>query len=160
MSTTREKRRRSPRRGAAPSTAQEWVGRYGGEHAARFDLRADLELADTIRRGFTTQAVDAAVRGGILEQEDVHRLVVSKRTLQRRRDVRRLSPEESEKLARVVRAIARAEVALGEPDKAERWIRSPNRTLGGSRPLDLLSSDAGARAVERVLGRIEHGVFS
>jgi uncharacterized protein (DUF2384 family) len=32
--------------------------------------------------------------------------------------------------------------------------------LGGVRPLQALDSDAGALAVERVLGRIEHGLYS
>jgi putative toxin-antitoxin system antitoxin component (TIGR02293 family) len=46
------------------------------------------------------------------------------------------------------------------PEVAARWLRRPNRALGGERPLDLLTSDAGARVVEQVLGRIEHGVYS
>jgi putative toxin-antitoxin system antitoxin component (TIGR02293 family) len=62
--------------------------------------------------------------------------------------------------ARVARVTVRAEEALGDRAKAERWMRAPNRALGGARPLDLLESDGGMREVERVLGRIEHGVFS
>ena len=49
---------------------------------------------------------------------------------------------------------------LGDPEKAGRWLSQPNRALDGQRPLTLLDSDAGALAVERVLGRIEHGVYS
>ena len=147
--------------GLAPgSTAGDWVGRFGGEHARRFDLRSDLELARVVEKGLPTQAIDVAIKSGILEQQDVYRFVVSKRTLQRRRDEKRLSPDESDKLTRVVRVIARAEMALGDPAKAERWMREPNRALQGKRPLDLLSSDAGAKAVEKVLGRIEHGIIS
>jgi putative toxin-antitoxin system antitoxin component (TIGR02293 family) len=56
--------------------------------------------------------------------------------------------------------MARAEEALGDSEKAHRWLGRENRALGGERPVALLDSDAGARAVERVLGRIEHGVFS
>ena len=160
MTTRKAQGRGRTRRASGRSAAQEWVGLFAGERAARFDLGADLEMAEAVGRGLPTRAVDAAVRSGILEAEDVHRLVVSKRTLQRRRDEHRLSPEESDKLARVVRAVARAEVALGDAAKAERWIRLPNRALDGHRPLDLLGSDGGARAVEKVLGRIEHGVFS
>jgi putative toxin-antitoxin system antitoxin component (TIGR02293 family) len=126
----------------------------------RFDLRADLEMAQIVEGGLPTQAVDFAVKSGILEQEDVYHFVVTKRTLQRRRDAKRLSVEESDKLTRLVRMIARAEAALGDPAKAERWVREPNRALEGRRPLDLLSSDVGARAVEKVLGRIEHGIYS
>lgn len=144
----------------ARSTAQAWVRRFGGEAGSRFDLRSDLELAKAVEKGLPTQAVDAAVRSGILEQDDVYRFVISKRTLQRRREAKRLSVDESDKLTRVVRAIARSEVALGNPEHAVRWMRQPNRALQGRRPLDLLSSDVGARAVEKVLGRIEHGIYS
>jgi len=34
------------------------------------------------------------------------------------------------------------------------------RALGSVRPLDLLDTDLGAQQVERILGRIEHGVYS
>lgn len=148
------------RRPRAVSTAQDWVGRFSGEAAGGFDLRSALHLARAVERGLPTQAVDAAVKGGILEQEDVHRFVISRRTLQRRREGKRLNAVESDKLTRVVRVIARAEAALADPEKAERWVRAPNRALQGRRPLDLLGSDAGALAVEKVLGRIEHGIYS
>jgi uncharacterized protein (DUF2384 family) len=47
---------------------------------------------------------------------DLYRLVGSQRTLQRKRAGRvLLSPEESDRIARVARVIARAEEALGEP---------------------------------------------
>lgn len=136
------------------------MGRFGGVHASRFDLRSDLELAKAVEKGLPTGAIDAAVKGGILQQNEVYDLVVSKRTLQRRRDEKRLSPQESDKLTRLVRVVARAEAALGDPTTAERWVREPNRALEGRRPLDLLNTDVGARAVEKVLGRIEHGIFS
>ena len=71
-----------------------------------------------------------------------------------------LSPEESDRSTRVAGVMARAEEALGSREKASRWMRKNNRALGGKRPLDLLESDAGARMVERILGRIEYGVYS
>lgn len=137
-----------------------WIGRFGGEHAGRLDLRSDLQLAQAVDEGLPTQAIDAALKSEILEPEEAYRLVITKRTLQRRRDEKRLSLGESDKLTRVMRVIARAEIALGDSGKARRWIREPNRALQGRRPLDLLNSDVGARAVEKVLGRIEHGIFS
>lgn len=142
------------------STAHDWVGKFVGESASRLDLKADLELASAVEKGLPTRALDAAVEAGLLDEEDVYEFVVSKRTLQRRRNADRLSVEESDKLTRVVRTIARAEAALGDPEKAGRWVRAPNRALQGRRPLDLLSTDAGTRAVEKVLGRVEHGIYS
>ena len=35
-----------------------------------------------------------------------------------------------------------------------------NRALNGERPMDLLDTDLGARQIEDILGRIEHGVVS
>lgn len=55
--------------------------------------------------------------------------------------------------------IVRAEQAIGNADKAHRWLMKPNMSLGGNVPLMLLDSDSGASAVEQVLGRIEYGVY-
>jgi putative toxin-antitoxin system antitoxin component (TIGR02293 family) len=153
----------TPGRAAAKSTttARQWVRAFGGTSADRLDLQADLALAKAVEEGLPTQAIDAAVKGGIVGQQDIHQLVVTKRTLQRRRDEeQRLNAEESDRLARLIRVIARAEVALDDSRKAESWMREPNRALQGRRPMDLLTSDMGARAVEKVLGRIEHGIYS
>jgi putative toxin-antitoxin system antitoxin component (TIGR02293 family) len=91
----------------------------------------------------------------------VYRVVGSARTLQRKRTAKRpLSADESDRLARLARLLVRSEEALGDEEKAHRWLSQPNRALGGQRPLSLLDSDVGARAVERVLGRIEHGILS
>ncbi len=48
-----------------------------------------------------------------------------------------------------------------ESDEAAReWFRSPQPALGGSTPLAFADVEPGAREVERLLGRIEQGVFS
>ena len=39
-----------------------------------------------------------------------------------------------------------------------RWLKSRQPELGGSIPLVLLQTEVGARTVERVLGRMEHGL--
>ena len=87
--------------------------------------------------------------------------MIPRRTLAHRKARRqRLTADESDRLTRVVRAVGRAAEALGSDERAGRWLRQPNRALDGHAPLDLLDSDVGARTVERVLGRVEHGVFS
>ena len=43
---------------------------------------------------------------------------------------------------------------------ARGWLTSPQIGLKGKEPLDLASSEAGAREVEDLLGRIEHGVLA
>jgi putative toxin-antitoxin system antitoxin component (TIGR02293 family) len=133
----------------------------GGEDVLRKVIRSDLELADLIHDGFPVGSVDAVLEAGLLQPDELYDLVVPRRTLAHRKERQgTLSPDQSDRLARVVRILTRSEEALGDREKARRWMRKVNRALGGKRPIDLLESDAGTRMVERVLGRIEHGVYS
>ena len=52
------------------------------------------------------------------------------------------------------------ELFEGDSRAAERWLSSPKRALGGAVPSELAETEAGAREVEALIGRIEHGVFS
>lgn len=58
------------------------------------------------------------------------------------------------------RVLARAAEALGSTEAATRWIEKPNRALSGHRPADVIETADGVEAVERILGRVEHGVYS
>jgi putative toxin-antitoxin system antitoxin component (TIGR02293 family) len=142
-------------------TAGSIAERLGGERVLKREVRSDLDLAAAIHEGLAYEALAHVLASEDLGPAEAYALVGSRRTLMRKKTARsNLSPTESDRLARAVRIIARAEEALGERDKAHRWLRKPNRALEGRRPLDLLESDAGARMVERILGRIEHGIHS
>jgi putative toxin-antitoxin system antitoxin component (TIGR02293 family) len=135
--------------------------RLGGAKVLQREVRSELDLAEAIHEGLSYQSLDHVLRSDDLDPNEAYALVGSRRTLMRKRKARaRLSPAESDRLARIVRTIARAEEALADREKARRWLRKPNRALAGKRPLDLLDNDAGTRVVERILGRIEHGVYS
>jgi putative toxin-antitoxin system antitoxin component (TIGR02293 family) len=133
----------------------------GGTKVLRTGVRSDFELVKVVRDGLPVAALDALVEQGGLTGAEAERLVIPRRTLAHRRKRRQaLSVEESDKLARVARAIAQAEETMQDAAKAHAWLRRPNRALGGERPLDLLATEGGARLVEQTLGRIAHGVFS
>lgn len=107
------------------------------------------------------EALEAVVDRLHLSREELSEaLQLPLRTLARRKKNQRLKPDESDRLARLARVAAQAIDVLGDEERATSWLRSPNRALGGSTPLHLLDTDLGARQVEEVLGRIEHGVFS
>jgi putative toxin-antitoxin system antitoxin component (TIGR02293 family) len=139
----------------AHSMAERLGGAFGSQ------VESDLDLVEAIRRGLPMRVVDAALASGLIDQTELFELVVPRRTLTHRREKRQgLTPDQSDRLLRVVRVVLRAEEALADREKAHRWLRKPNRALAGHRPIDLLASDVGARMVERVLGRLEHGVYS
>jgi putative toxin-antitoxin system antitoxin component (TIGR02293 family) len=133
----------------------------GGARAVRRSLRSPLDLARAVEGGLPVETADALVEGGALDAAELYRLVVPRRTLSHRRSRGgRLTPPESDRVARVARAVALAQGTLGTPAKAHAWLRRPNRELGGAEPLDLLVTDQGARTVEAVLDRLAYGVYA
>jgi len=63
--------------------------------------------------------------------------------------------------ARFSRVFARAiDLFEGDRDAAFDWMASPLPALAGTTPNDAVKTDEGARIVENLIGRIEHGVYS
>jgi putative toxin-antitoxin system antitoxin component (TIGR02293 family) len=94
-------------------------------------------------------------------QEEIHMLVVPKRTLARRSANKEpLSIDETDKVLRLERVARQATRVFGNPVKANRWMRKPKHQLAGKTPLAFLASEAGARTVEEMLDRIDHGLFA
>jgi putative toxin-antitoxin system antitoxin component (TIGR02293 family) len=125
--------------------------------------RATPRLADLVHEGLTVTAFDAVASYTHLTREALAKIcAVPLRTVQRRAAsaARRLEPHESDRLVRVARLYAFAEEVLGSRDAAETWMRTPNRTLDGARPVDELETEIAAREVEDLLGRIRHGIFA
>lgn len=94
-------------------------------------------------------------------EEEIHELVVPKRTLARRvAQNEPLSIEETDKAVRLARVDKLAAKVFGDSEKASRWLRKPKASLGGETPLAYLATEAGARAVEEMLNGIDHGIFA
>ena len=88
-------------------------------------------------------------------------LGTSIRTLARARAIQgRLDSVVSDRLYRLARLVAIARVVLEHDDKAVHWLTHAQPGLGDRRPIDLARSEPGAREVENLLLRIEHGVYS
>jgi putative toxin-antitoxin system antitoxin component (TIGR02293 family) len=135
----------------------------GGPKVLGRRVRSLLEVADLGTEGLPRASAERVRdRLGLTNDELARSLGTSARTLQRRaRSSRsRLDPVQGDRLYRLARIVAFAEEVLEDRDRARHWIREPQRGLGGRTPLDLSRTEAGAREVEDLLGRIEHGVFS
>ena len=86
---------------------------------------------------------------------------ISERTLVRRSKAGRLKAEESERLLRFSRLFTMAvELFDGEPLAAQEWLAAESRALQGKTPLEVSKTEVGAREVENLITRLEHGVFT
>jgi putative toxin-antitoxin system antitoxin component (TIGR02293 family) len=140
-------------------TAHNVAERLGGQQVLKRAVENDFDLIEAIEGGLPVAAVESVIRDGTFSASELHELVLPRRTFTHRKQKGQcLTADESDRLTRAVRLASRAEEAIGDRAKAARWLRKPNRALVGKRPLDLLESDVGARMVEQVLGRIEHGL--
>jgi putative toxin-antitoxin system antitoxin component (TIGR02293 family) len=61
--------------------------------------------------------------------------------------------------ARLTRIIALASAILESEEHARERLQRPLREFGSRTALQMTATEPGAREVEQVLGRIEHGVF-
>jgi len=119
------------------------------------------ELRERIKQGLPFRSLESVrerLRLSVPEAATVLHMPI--RTMARRRHTRKLDPVESDRLYRIARVAAQAVSVFGAEDKATTWLQRPNRALNGELPIRLLDTDVGARQVEDVLGRIEHGIVS
>ncbi|AUB82485.1 antitoxin Xre-like helix-turn-helix domain-containing protein [Candidatus Thiodictyon syntrophicum] len=144
---------------ATPSLAVDDL--LGGQRVLAAIPRSALDWVAVIRRGIPTGAVDALTRLTHLSQAELANAVgIPERTLARRKREGRLNSEESSRLLRLARVVARGEEVFANLDANIAWLKSINASLGGVTPLSLLDTDIGAEGVMDTLGRIEHGVFA
>lgn len=65
---------------------------------------------------------------------------------------------DSERTDRYARIYSRAAEVFGDRERGYAWMDRPNPVLDGYSPSDYLDTEAGARHVETLLGRLEHGI--
>ena len=137
------------------------VEELGGEQALGRALSSERELRQAIRDGFPPAVVEELMRAsGLTLKELAGALDLSPRSLQRRRRTGRLARYESDRLYRLARIVALANQYLGDHGRAMRWLKHPNRALGGLAPVAAIDTELGARQVENILGRIAYGGIS
>jgi putative toxin-antitoxin system antitoxin component (TIGR02293 family) len=84
---------------------------------------------------------------------------VASRTLSRRKQHKTLSAVESDRLVGIAQLATLAEATLGTRDHLRRWLRQPNRALGGVAPLACLDTEPGRRQIEAILYQIRYGMI-
>ena len=128
--------------------------------AAGFAEEAQPFQHDDIVRGVPAKRVQELIDRGVLPAKAVYR-VVPERTFKRRLAKREaLKPSEADAVARLLRVTETANRTFGDVAFARKFLSLPNPALGDRIPNELVETDAGAREVEVILGRIAHGVYS
>jgi putative toxin-antitoxin system antitoxin component (TIGR02293 family) len=121
-----------------------------------------IKIFKRVEKGLAFQALERFQKNTGLSTRDLaDAIIIKMRTLNRRKEQGRLEPEESDRLMRVSRIFGKAlELFEGNTDAARQWLFTGQRALAGERPMVLAKTDLGAREVEALIDRLEHGVLT
>jgi putative toxin-antitoxin system antitoxin component (TIGR02293 family) len=138
-----------------------------GPHRARayvalLGLRTyeSARLHSRVREGLSYEAFERL--RGVLDlpaARAAELLQIPARTLARRRDAGRFEPEESDRLVRLARLVGLSlQLFEGDLDGMRSWLTTPHAALADQVPLEFATTEIGAREVENLIGRLEHGI--
>jgi putative toxin-antitoxin system antitoxin component (TIGR02293 family) len=139
------------------ATIEEVARKLGGQSVLGAAVRSQADLALAVRNGLPLATLGFLSAAGLTEQE-IGDFVIPPRT-RRHRAARRqpLTVDESDRAVRLLRVQTLAEETFGDRDKASRWLRRPLTELGRETPLAVARTEAGARLIETILGKIAWG---
>lgn len=125
-------------------------------------LMASLHLdLETVEAGVPVATMTNFITASGLQFKNIYEVVIPARTLKHRKARKEpLTPDESDKLVRLIRVYDQAVRVLGEKEKALYWLSEPKRRFDGRTPIQMLRTDLGGRMVEEMLGQIYYGMFA
>jgi putative toxin-antitoxin system antitoxin component (TIGR02293 family) len=128
----------------------------------KYPDRTDADWADLVEEGVPIADVVAFGREAGFTTEELADLVhIPPRTYARRVKAKaRLDIPEGERAVRIMRLYDLAKAFFHTHESTRAWLNSRLPALGGRTPLDFARTEPGAREVESIIGRIEHGVYS
>jgi putative toxin-antitoxin system antitoxin component (TIGR02293 family) len=116
-----------------------------------------------IMAGFRTHSVaEVAQRFGISPAAMAERIGLSRSTFHRKqKEDALLTGHESDALARHASLLTQAIAVFdGDEDAARQWLNCPQIGLGDAIPLECAQTSFGFREVEKLLTRIDRGVYA
>lgn len=131
----------------------------GGKTVLGKTITSIEDLEKIVGEGLPKTALRIAVRRVFLlgREADIHLYrIVPEATYKRRAG--KLRARESERTERLARVIAGAEAVWDDQGDAREWLTKPHPELGDRAPIDCALTELGARRVESLLDRLQHGL--
>jgi putative toxin-antitoxin system antitoxin component (TIGR02293 family) len=142
---------------ASVGVVTEIARKLGGAAVLGSEIRSQADLAMLVHNQIPLAALQGLAKAGLSESE-IDSFVIPHRT-RRHRAARSqpLSIEESDRAVRLLRVQSLAEQTFGGFERAQLWLRRGLVELGGAAPLTIAQTEAGARLIETILGKIAWG---
>lgn len=120
------------------------------------------QIVRLVQEGFVFSRLTKLQKATELPWERIARFTaIPQRTITRRQKEGRLQSDESDRVLRASRIFDLAtDLFMGDAVAARLWLERPQLGLGGAVPIEYAATDAGAREVENLIVRLQHGVFA
>ena len=139
------------------AVVEEVARKLGGLSVLGAIIRNQADLALAVRNRLPLSALKGLAQAGLSEHE-IESFVIPQRTRRHRAEKNQpLTIDESDRAVRLLRIQTLTEETFGNKEKAHRWLRRPLTELGGETPLIVAQTEAGARVIETILGKIAWG---
>lgn len=109
---------------------QETISALGGQEVLGKDVISGTTFVQSVERGLPRSAVTELKRYSHLSDSDLA-TVIPRRTLTSIRRARKLTSEQSDRIARAAGIAALAQRVFGDVDHARAWLLTPNSALEG-----------------------------
>lgn len=122
-----------------------------------FDAHA---LRERVSKGFSFEALEHMRRALDCSTTQFAALMgIPPRTLARRKEAKRLQADESDRLLRIARLVGLTfQLFEGGLQETRGWLFTPHPALDNHTPIQFATTEVGAREVEQLIGRLEHGI--
>jgi putative toxin-antitoxin system antitoxin component (TIGR02293 family) len=131
--------------------------KLGGASVLGTEVHSQADLALIVSRRLPLAALKGLSKAGISDRE-IELYVIPQRTRRHRAErAQPLTVEESDRAVRLLRIQSVAEGTFGGAEKANAWLRKSLAELDGETPLSVAQTEAGARVIENILGKIAWG---
>lgn len=133
----------------------------GGSNAVRHPLSGDFDLIALTRAGIKKATLKSLAAYMNIDMERLSSLLHSSyRNIQRKHDDDLLDTLKTEKVLELAAFAQRGIEVIGSKEYFAEWLQSPLPALNNKKPIDFLDTSFGIQMLLKILGRLEHGVYS
>lgn len=126
------------------------------------DIRSGFDLINLSNLGLKKASLDALIGHlGMSKKAFTENILnISVKTMERKKSDDLLDKRTSSYIIEITKVVEHAFAVFGDEEKVQRWLNTSNKALNQMKPIDLFEIPTGLDMVNRILGRIEEGVYS
>lgn len=138
------------------------VDLLGGIKLVDADIRSEFDLINLSNTGIKKASLDALIGHlGMSKKAFTENILnVSVKTMERKKNDEVLDKRTSSYIIEIAKVTEHAFEVFESEEKVQSWLNTPNRALNQMKPIDLFDMPTGLMMVDRILGRIDEGVYS